>query len=88
MNKATKTKIIKEYGHKEGDTGSSEVQIALLSKKIVELTDHLRANKKDNSSRRGLIAMVNNRRKLLLYLKKENMASYNYITEKLKIRKK
>ena len=88
MDKATKTKIMKEFGHKEGDTGSSEVQIAILSKKITELTEHLRVNKKDNSSRRGLIAMVNNRRKLLNYLKKENMSSYNDITEKLKIRKK
>jgi small subunit ribosomal protein S15 len=88
MNKATKTKIIKEFGHNEKDTGSSEVQIAILSKKIIELTDHLRANKKDNSSRRGLIAMVNNRRKLLAYLKKENLASYNDITDKFKIRKK
>lgn len=88
MDKTTKTKIIKDFGHKEGDTGSSEVQIALLSTKINELTDHLRANKKDNSSRRGLIAMVNKRRKLLAYLKKEKMASYNDITEKLKIRKK
>jgi len=88
MDKDTKSKIIKEFAQKDGDTGSSEVQIALLSNRIAELTDHLRANKKDNSSRRGLIAMVNNRRKLLAYLKKENLASYNSITEKFKIRKK
>ena len=88
MNKETKEKIIKKFGRKEGDTGSSEVQVAILSEKISELTEHLRANKKDNSSRRGLIAMVNNRRKLLAYLKKENLAAYNEITDKLKIRKK
>ena len=88
MDKDTKAKIIKKFGKKEGDTGSSEVQIAILSKKITEMTAHLQANKKDNSSRRGLIAMVNNRRKLLAYLRKENLASFNDITEKLKIRKK
>ena len=88
MEKATKSKIIKDFGHQEGDTGSSEVQIALLSEKINYLTTHLQANKKDNSSRRGLIAMVNRRRRLLEYLKKENLASYNSITEKLNIRKK
>ena len=88
MNKESKEKIIKKFGRKEGDTGSSEVQIAILSEKISELTEHLRANKKDNSSRRGLITMVNKRRKLLAYLKKENLAVYNEITDKLKIRKK
>lgn len=88
MNKDTKTKIIREYGRKAEDTGSTEVQIALLSERIAELTAHLQSNKKDNSSRRGLIAMVNRRRRLLAYLKKENLAGYNDITEKLKIRKK
>jgi small subunit ribosomal protein S15 len=88
MNTETKAAVIKEYALKDGDTGSSEVQIAILTAKIVELTDHLRVNKKDNSSRRGLITMVNKRRKLLIYLKKENLTSYNEITEKLKIRKK
>lgn len=88
MNTETKAAVIKEYALKDGDTGSSEVQVAILTAKIVELTDHLRINKKDNSSRRGLIAMVNKRRKLLIYLKKENLTSYNEITDKLKIRKK
>ena len=88
MNKEKKEKIVKTFGRKEGDTGSSEVQVAILSEKISELTEHLRANKKDNSSRRGLIAMVNKRRKLLAYLKKEDLASYNEITEKFKIRRK
>lgn len=88
MDKDNKLKIVKEYGKKAADTGSTEVQIALLSARISELTEHLRSNKKDNSSRRGLLAMVNNRRKLLAYLKKEDFASYNKITEKLKIRKK
>ena len=88
MNTETKAAVIKEYALKDGDTGSSEVQVAILTAKIVELTDHLRINKKDNSSRRGLITMVNKRRKLLIYLKKENLTSYNEITDKLKIRKK
>lgn len=88
MDKDTKSKIIKEFARKDSDTGSSEVQIALLSKRITELTEHLRANKKDASSRRGLIAMVNKRRKLLAYLKKENLQSFNEIVAKIKIRKK
>ena len=88
MDKAKKTEIIKEFATKEGDVGSSEVQIAVLTEKITEMTEHLKANKKDHSSRRGLIAMVNNRRKLLNYLKRKNLASYNNITEKLNIRKK
>jgi small subunit ribosomal protein S15 len=88
MDKAKKTEIIKEFATKEGDVGSSEVQIAVLTEKITEMTEHLKANKKDHSSRRGLIAMVNNRRKLLNYLKRKNLASYNQITEKLNIRKK
>jgi len=88
MDKAKKTEIIKEFAKNEGDVGSSEVQIAVLSQKITEMTEHLKANKKDHSSRRGLIAMVNNRRKLLAYLKRKDLASYNQITDKLNIRKK
>jgi small subunit ribosomal protein S15 len=88
MDKAKKTEIIKEFATKEGDVGSSEVQIAVLTEKITEMTEHLKANKKDHSSRRGLIAMVNKRRKLLNYLKRKNLASYNQITDKLNIRKK
>ena len=88
MNKEKKSQTIKKFARREGDTGSSEVQIALLSEKISELTEHLRNNKKENSSRRGLITMVNKRRKLLAYLKRENLSSYNDLTAKLKIRRK
>ena len=88
MDKVTKQSIIKEYAQKEGDTGSSEVQIALLTQRITELTEHLKINKKDHSTRRGLLAMVSRRRKLLKYLNSENHAGYLAITEKLGIRRK
>jgi small subunit ribosomal protein S15 len=88
MDKVEKAKIIKEFGGSEANTGSTEVQIAILTQKIIEMTSHLKENKKDNHSRRGLIAMVNNRRKLMLYLKKKNLHGYNEITEKLKIKKR
>ena len=88
MDKEQKAEIIKKFGSDEADTGSSAVQVALLTKKISEMTEHLKANKKDKSSMRGLIAMVNKRRKLLNYLKRKDLAAYNSITEELKIRKK
>ena len=88
MDKEQKAEIIKKFGSNEADTGSSAVQVALLTKKISEMTEHLKANKKDKSSMRGLIAMVNKRRKLLNYLKRKDLAAYNSITEELKIRKK
>jgi small subunit ribosomal protein S15 len=88
MDKVKKTEMIKEFAKKDGDVGSTEVQIAILSQRITEMTEHLRANKKDHSSRRGLIAMVNKRRKLLAYLKRKDLAGYNEITDKLNIRKK
>ena len=88
MDKVTKQGVIKEFAKKEGDTGSSEVQIALLTQRITELTEHLKANKKDHSTRRGLLAMVSRRRKLLTYLNKEDHAGYLAITDKLKIRRK
>ena len=72
MEKATKSEIIRKYARKEGDTGSSEVQIALLSQRIAEITEHMHANKKDHSTRRGLMAMVNRRKRLLKYLASEN----------------
>ena len=88
MDKAKKTEIIKKYARKEGDTGSPEVQIAVLSARISELTEHLRSNKKDNSTRRGLLAMVSRRKKLLAYLAKENHDAYLAITAELGIRRK
>ena len=87
MDKAKRSEIISKYGRKEGDTGSPEVQIALLSARILELTEHLKANKKDHSTRRGLLAMVSLRKKLLAYLMRENSAKYIGITNALGIRR-
>ncbi len=87
MDKAKRTEIIRKYARKEGDTGSPEVQIALLSARINELTEHLKANFKDHSTRRGLLAMVSLRKKLLAYLARENRAKYLEITNELGIRR-
>jgi small subunit ribosomal protein S15 len=87
MDKATKQDIIKKYAISENDTGSSEVQIAVLSQRIKELTEHLRNNKKDNSTRHGLLTLVGRRRKLLRYLNRENHSRYMSITEELGIRR-
>lgn len=83
-----KTEIIKQFERKKGDTGSPEVQIALLSKRISQLTDHLRANKHDESSRRGLLKLVGQRRRLLAYLRQKDYERFLAITEALNIRKK
>ena len=85
--KDKKTAIIKEYALKEGDTGSPEVQIAVLTARIAELTEHLKTNKKDHHSRRGLLKMVGKRRGLLDYLKKTDIEGYRALIEKLGIRK-
>ena len=82
-----KQEIIKEFGRKEGDTGSPEVQIALLTARINELNDHLRVHKKDHHSRRGLLKMVGKRRNLLNYLAKKDVQRYRDIVEKLGLRK-
>ncbi|MBL6920345.1 MAG: 30S ribosomal protein S15 [Puniceicoccaceae bacterium] len=82
-----KESIIKEFGLKDGDTGSSEVQIALLTARVKHLTEHLRVNRKDFHSRRGLIAMTARRRKLLDYLKRTEFNRYTAILEKLGLRK-
>ena len=87
MDKAQRTEIINKFARKEGDTGSPEVQIALLSGRISELTEHLKANPKDHSTRRGLLAMVSLRKKLLSYLARENRAKYLEITDALGIRR-
>ena len=86
MEKAKKTEIMQKVARKEGDVGSPEVQIAVLTEKIAELTEHMRANKNDHSSRRGLMMMVNNRKKLLKYLAKEDHAKYIEISTVLGIR--
>lgn len=87
MLKEEKTAIIKEYAMHEGDTGSPEVQIAVLTKRINDLTDHLRTHKKDHHSRRGLLKMVGQRRNLLNYLMKVDIERYRSIIAKLGIRK-
>lgn len=87
MDKATKNGIITKYARQEGDTGSPEVQIALLSQRIRELTAHLQNNKKDNSTRRGLLLMVSRRRNLLKYLSSENYERYISLTAELGIRR-
>ena len=87
MDPEQKKSVIEAHAKHEGDTGSPEVQIALLSARINGLTEHLKANDKDNSTRRGLLAMVALRKKLLAYLAKENRAKYIEITDALGIRR-
>ena len=82
-----KQEIMKNYGRKEGDTGSPEVQIAVLTERINELTEHLKKNPKDHHSRRGLLMMVGRRRGLLDYLAKKNLNGYRELIAKLGIRK-
>lgn len=82
-----KQEIIKEFQTREGDTGSPEVQIALLSRRITELTDHFRTHKKDHHSRRGLLKIVGQRRRLLDYLKKKDIERYRTLISRLGIRR-
>ena len=82
-----KKAIVAKYGANENDTGSPEVQIALLTARIVYLTEHLRSNKKDHASRRGLLNLVGQRRNLLAYLQKHDLGRYRAILEKLNLRK-
>ena len=86
MDKATKTEIIAKFGKNAADTGSPEVQIALLTQRITEITDHMRSHKKDFSTRRGLMAMVNQRKRLLKYLAAENNEKYVELIKTLGIR--
>ena len=88
LTKENKDELIQEYHRHESDTGSPEVQIAILTKRINQLTDHLRTHKHDESSRRGLLKMVGQRRRLLAYLRKKDYQSYSEITDKLKIRRR
>lgn len=87
ISKEKKTAIINEYGRKAGDTGSPEVQIAVLTERIKELTEHLKANPKDFHSARGLHKMIGRRRGLLDYLKKNDLEGYRSLIAKLGIRK-
>ena len=88
LTKTEKTEIIEKFATKLGDTGSPEVQIALLSRRIAQLTDHLRANKHDESSRRGLLKLVGQRRRLLAYLRQKDYDRFMVVTETLSIRRK
>lgn len=82
-----KEALVKEFGAKEGDTGSPEVQVAILTERITNLTEHFKSHKKDNHSRRGLLKMVSQRRKLLDYLKGVEEQRYSTLIQKLGIRK-
>ena len=88
LEKEVKKEIIEEYKRHGEDTGSPEVQIAILTKRITQLTDHLRVNKHDESSRRGLLKLVGQRRRLLAYLRRKDYKRYLALTEQLNIRKK
>ena len=87
MNVNEKKEIVKDFGKNTTDTGSTEVQVALLTKKINELSEHFKIHKKDHHSRRGLLGMINNRRKLLKYLKGKNEEGYQKLIKKLGLRK-
>ena len=88
MTKERKSEIIKTYATKDNDTGSPEVQVALLTERITTLTEHLKTHKKDKHSRRGLLMMVNKRNRLLKYLRDTNLESYRALIGKLGIRAK
>ncbi len=87
ISKEMKEQIVAEYGRTSGDTGSPEVQVAILTARINDLTDHFKANPKDHHSRRGLLKMVGQRRGLLAYLKKTDINRYRTLIERLGLRK-
>ena len=88
ISKEEKTKLIEEYRRDEKDTGSPEVQVAILTKRILTLTDHLRINKHDEACRLGLLKMVGRRRRLLAYMRREDYPRYLTLTEELSLRRK
>jgi small subunit ribosomal protein S15 len=88
LTKEEKGKIFDQYGLHKSDTGSTEVQIAMLTTRILQLTEHLKIHKHDESSRRGLLKLVGQRRRFLAYLRKKNYASYQAIINKLNLRSK
>ena len=88
MDKELKKTVIQEFSRHQGDTGSPEVQIALLTNRITYLTDHLRTHKHDESSRRGLLMMVGRRRRLLAYVREKDYQRYLALTDRLNIRRK
>jgi len=88
MDKETKAKTMEIFARHESDTGSPEVQVALLSNRITELTMHLRTHKHDESSRRGLLKLVGHRRRLLAYIRRNDYQRYMALTDRLNIRRK
>lgn len=88
MDKETKSKTMETFARHEGDTGSPEVQVAILTSRITELTNHLREHKHDESSRRGLLKMVGQRRRLLAYIRRNEYQRYMALTDRLNIRRK
>ena len=87
LDKKVKLRVINEFKTHASDTGSTEVQIAILTEEIAQLSKHLKHHRKDNSSRRGLLRKVNERRRLLKYLSRENLKSYERLAAKLKLKK-
>jgi len=88
LDKESKVKLMEEYARHESDTGSPEVQVAILTNRITQLTDHLRENSHDESSRRGLLKMVGRRRRLLTYIRRKDYELFLALTDKLGIRRK
>jgi small subunit ribosomal protein S15 len=88
LNKEIKAKVITDYHRHPNDTGSPEVQVAILTSRILQLTDHLRSHKHDESSRRGLLKLVGQRRRILAYLRRNDYQRYLALTEQLKLRRK
>jgi small subunit ribosomal protein S15 len=88
LDKEDKKELIHEFSRHEGDTGSPEVQVAILTNRINYLTDHLRAHRHDESSRRGLLKLVGRRRRLLAYIRKKDYQRYQALTDRLSIRRK
>ena len=88
IDKEAKSKVITEFARHEGDTGSPEVQIALLTQRINQLTEHLRMHKNDESSRRGLLKLVGQRRRLLAYVRRNQFQRYQALSDRLNIRRK
>jgi small subunit ribosomal protein S15 len=86
--KELKTQVITENARHEGDTGSAEVQIAIFTKRITQLTEHLRVNKHDESSRRGLLCLVGQRRRMLAYLRRKDFKRYSALAERLNLRQR
>ncbi len=87
LTKDAKQEVVKTFGANEKDTGNTEVQVALLTRRVEELTEHFKRHPKDNNSRRGLLKLVGQRRRLLAYLRRRNLPKYREIIERLNLRK-